>query len=85
MKKSRSVTLTVVTAFSMAARAQQVPAGPAAPPVPQSCEDRRNAAKAAGTKFTENCGHSSGAHGTSKGAVSRGGFGATGEGHSGGG
>jgi hypothetical protein len=77
MKKSHSITLTVVAAMGMAARAQQTPAAPAAP---QPCEERRKAAQAAGTPFTETCGHSTAtAHGTS-----RGGFGATGKGHSGG-
>ena len=81
MKKSHSITLTVVAAMGMAARAQQAPPVAAAPAAPQPCEERRTAAKAAGTPFTENCGHgATAAHGTS-----RGGFGATGQGHSGGG
>ena len=76
MKKSHSITLTVVTAIGMA-RAQQTPAAPAAP---QPCEERRKAAQAAGTPFNETCGHGAAtSHGTS-----RGGFGATGKGHSGG-
>jgi hypothetical protein len=78
MKKSHSITLTVVAAMGMAARAQQTPPAPAAP---QPCEERRKAAKATGTPFTETCGHViAAAHGTS-----RGGFGATAQGHSGGG
>jgi hypothetical protein len=81
VKKSHSITLTVVAAMGMAARAQQPSTAPAAPVAPQSCEERRKIAQAAGTPMTETCGHvSSAAHGTS-----RGGFGATGEGHSGGG
>jgi hypothetical protein len=77
MKKSHSITLTVVAAIGMA-RAQQTP--PTQTP-PQPCDERRRAAQAAGTPFNETCGHgAAGAHGTS-----RGGFGATGEGHSGGG
>jgi hypothetical protein len=81
MKKSHSITLTVVAAMGMAARAQQTPPAPAAPAAVQPCEERRNAAKAAGTPFTENCG----GHGTATAhGTSRGGFGATGEGHSGG-
>jgi hypothetical protein len=83
MKKSHSITLTVVAAMGMAARAQQAAQQPATAPGPpatlQPCEERRKAAQAAGTPFTENCGATT-AHGTS-----RGGFGATGEGHSGGG
>jgi hypothetical protein len=79
MKKSRSITLTVVAAMGMAARAQQTPA-PTAPAAPQPCEERRKAAKAAGTPFTETCGHST----TTGHGTSRGGFGATGKGHSGG-
>jgi hypothetical protein len=78
MKKSQSITLTVVAAMGLAARAQQLPT-PAAAPTPQTCEDRRNAASAAGTKFTEVC-HTSTTHG-----AARGGFGATGKGHSSGG
>jgi len=77
MKKSQSITLTVVAAMGLAARAQQ--STPAAAPTPQTCEDRRNAAQAAGTKFSEVC-HTSTTHGTA-----RGGFGATGKGHSSGG
>jgi len=83
MKKSHSVTLTVVAAMGMAARGQQAPTAPtapAAPAAPQTCQERRNIAQAAGTPFNETCGHVSGAHGTA-----RGGFGATGKGHSGGG
>ena len=81
MKKSHSITLTVVAAMGMAARAQQAPPTPAAPAAAQPCKERRKAAQAAGTPFTENCGQgTTTAHGTS-----RGGFGATGEGRSGGG
>jgi hypothetical protein len=81
MKKSQSITLTLVAAMGMAARAQQTPPAPAAPATLQPCEERRKAAHAAGTPFTETCGHgATAAHGTS-----RGGFGATGKGHSGGG
>jgi hypothetical protein len=80
MKKSHSITLTVVAAMGMAAPAQQSPTAPAAQAPIQSCEARRKAAKAAGIPFTEICGHSSTAHGTS-----RGGFGSIGKGHSGGG
>jgi len=81
MKKSHSITLTVVAAMGMAARAQQTPPVPAAPAAAQPCEERRKAAQAAGTPFTETCGHvTAAAHGTS-----RGGFGATGKEHSGGG
>jgi hypothetical protein len=81
MKKSHSITLTVVAAMGMAARAQQATPAPAAPAAAQPCEERRKAAQAAGTPFTETCGHgTAAAHGTS-----RGGFGATGKGHSGGG
>jgi len=80
MKKSQSITLTVVAAMGMAARAQQIPTVPAAQAPTQSCEERRSLSRAAGVRFTETCGHSSTAHGTS-----RGGFGATGKGHSGGG
>jgi hypothetical protein len=78
MKKSQSITLTVLASVGIAAHAQQGPAAPAAPVVSQSCEQRRQAAKAAGTP-AETCGHST-AH-----ATSRGGFGATGKGHSSGG
>jgi hypothetical protein len=81
MKKSQRITLTVVAAMGMAARAQQTPKAPAEQqPPPQTCEERRNVARAAGIRFTEVCGHRSTAHSTS-----RGGFGATGKGHSGGG
>jgi hypothetical protein len=80
MKKSRSIQLTVVAALSMAARAQQGSTTPSAPAAPQSCEERRNAAQAAGATFNESCGHSTSAHG-----VAHGGFGATGKGHSTGG
>lgn len=77
MKKSQSITLTVVAAMGIAARAQQAPIAPAAQASAQTCEERRNAAIAAGTRFTETCGHAS--------TVRRGGFGAMGKGHSGGG
>ncbi len=81
MKKSHSITLTVVAAMGMAARAQQHPTAPGSPAAPQTCEERRAAAQAAGTPITETCGHAvSASHGTR-----RGGFGATGKGHSGGG
>jgi hypothetical protein len=81
MKKSHSITLTVVAAMGMAARAQQTSPAPAAPVTSQPCEERRKAAQTAGTPFNETCGRgTTAAHGTS-----RGGFGATGEGHSGGG
>jgi hypothetical protein len=80
MKKSHSITLTVVAAVGIAARAQQAPTAPTTPAAPQGCEDRQKAAQAAGTPATETCGHSSSAaHGTSHK-----GFGATGKGHSGG-
>lgn len=79
MKKSQSITLTVVAAMGMAVRAQQPPAAPAPHAPPQTCEERRNVAKAAGVPFTETC-RISNVHTTS-----RGGFGATGKGHSGGG
>jgi hypothetical protein len=80
MKKSQSITLTVVAAMGMGARAQQAPLAPAAAAPAQTCEQRRDAAQAAGVRFGESCGHTSAAHGTS-----RGGFGATGQGTSGGG
>jgi hypothetical protein len=79
MKKSQSITLTVVAAMGMAARAQQPPTAPGPPATSQPCEERRKAAQAAGTPFSETCGATV-AHGTS-----RGGFGATGQEHSGGG
>jgi len=81
MKKSHGITLTVVAAMGMAAKAQD-------PPVPAAavtCQDRRKVAKAAGTPFTEKCsGGFFGAHGV-KQSTARGGFGATGGGTSGGG
>jgi hypothetical protein len=76
MKKSHSITLTVVTALGMAARAQTIPLQSIALP-PQSCEERLTAARLAGMPTTESCGH---AHGTAHG-----GFGHTGKLHSGGG
>jgi len=80
MKKSHSITLTVIASMGIAAHAQQAPLTPGAPVASQGCEERRKAEKAAGTPV-ETCGHSgSGAH-----AASRGGFGATGKGQSGGG
>ena len=80
MKKSQSITLTVVAAMGMGARAQQAPSAPAAAAPAQTCEQRRDAAQASGARFDEACGHTNGAHGTSHG-----GFGATGKGTSGGG
>jgi hypothetical protein len=79
MRKSQSITLTVVAAMGMAARAQQAPT-PSAPAALKTCEERRSAAAAAGTAFSEKCNAGSSAHGTSHG-----GFGATGKGkgHSG--
>jgi len=81
VKKSQAITLTVVAAMGMAGFAQQPPT-PAAqqPSTSLTCEDRVKAAKAAGTKPTENCGHNSAAHG-----IVRRGFGLTGKTHSGGG
>jgi hypothetical protein len=81
MKKSRSITLTVVSALGMAARAQQAPTTPSVPLILSSCEERRDAAKRIGTLFTENCGNTT----ITPLGTSRAGFGATGEGHSGGG
>ena len=75
MKKSQSITLTVIASMGIAAHAQQAPIAQAAPPSPvaaQTCEERRQAAIAAGTP-AETCGRAT-AHGTS-----RGGFGATGK------
>jgi photosystem II stability/assembly factor-like uncharacterized protein len=83
MKKSRTIQLTVVTALSIAARAQQAPTTPSVSTAPQSCEERRNAAQLAGVAFKEACGH--GGHGAPAHAVAHGGFGATGEGHNAGG
>jgi len=83
MKKSHGITLTVVAAMGMAARAQNVP-DPASVPA-ATCQERRKAAKAAGTTFTEKCpGGFFGAHGGTQNTA-RGGFGATGGGNSGGG
>jgi hypothetical protein len=80
VKKSNSITLTVIASLGIVARAQQAPIGPAAPVAPQGCEEQRKAARASGAPVVA-CGHSgSGAH-----AASRGGFGAIGKGHSGGG
>lgn len=81
MRKSHGITLTVVAAMGIAARAQNVPMQPAA----ATCQERRKAAKAAGTPFNEKCsGRTSGAHGGTQ-STARGGFGATGSGTSGGG
>jgi hypothetical protein len=80
MKKSQSITLSIVAAMGMKAGAQLAPPVPVTNAAAQTCEERRELARVAGTRFTENCGHASGAHGTS-----RGGFGATGKGTSGGG
>jgi hypothetical protein len=79
MRKSQSITLTVVAAMAMAARAQQSPVAPSTPLTPRTCEERRNLALAKGTPFNESC-VSSGTHGAAYG-----GFGATGKDHSGGG
>jgi len=76
MRKSQSITLTVVAAMGMAARAQQSPTAPSTPVTPRTCEERRNVALAAGVPFNESC-FNSGAHGAAYG-----GFGATGKGHS---
>jgi hypothetical protein len=77
MKKSHSITLTVVATIGLAARAQQIPLTPNNPLPPQSCEERVTAARLAGLPTTEVCGH---AHGTVHG-----GFGATGKTRSSGG
>lgn len=79
MRKSQSITLTVVAAMAMAARAQQSPVAPSTPLAPRTCEERKNLALTAGTPFNETC-VSSGAH-----TAVHGGFGATGKDHSGGG
>jgi len=76
MRKSHGITLTVVAAMGMAARAQD----PLATPAAATCQERRKTAKAAGTVFTEKCPGGLFGHGTL-----RGGFGATGSGNSGGG
>jgi hypothetical protein len=78
MKKSQSITLTVVAAMAMAARAQQSPVAPSTPLAPRTCEERRRLALTAGTPFNESCVSAVG-----RTAVS-GGFGATGKAHSGG-
>jgi len=81
LKKSHSITLTMIAAMGITAHAQQAPTGPAAPTALQGCEERRQAQRAAGLPV-EACGHpASGAHAT----TTRGGFGALGKGHSGGG
>lgn len=79
MKRSQSITLTVVAAMGMAARAQQSPVAPLTPVAPRTCEERRNAALAAGLPVNETCLHSSSI--MVQGAA-RGGFGATGQNHS---
>jgi hypothetical protein len=79
MKKSQAVRLTVVAALAVAARAEQTPPAVASPaPIGQTCEERRKAANAAGTPFSETCATTS--HGTRHG-----GFGFFGRAHSGGG
>ena len=81
MKKSRSITLTAIASMGLAASAQQPAPAPSPPVAAQGCKERRKAAKAAGVPFTESCGHGGSAGHT----TTRGGFGATGKGHSGGG
>jgi hypothetical protein len=80
MKKSHAITLTVVAAMGMAGRAQQTQPPVVQPSTSLTCEERVRAAQAAGGQATENCGHGSGAYGSH-----RGGFGATGRSHTGGG
>jgi hypothetical protein len=82
MKKSQSITLTIVAAMGMDASAQLTPLAQAtATNIPvQTCDERRDIARVAGTAFTETCGNVTAAHGTS-----RGGFGTTGKSISGGG
>lgn len=76
MRRSQSITLTVVAAMGMAARAQQSPTAPSTPVPPRTCEQRRKVSLAAGVPFNETCAISA-AH-----TAAYGGFGATGKVHS---